>query len=167
MSNSFFDEIGSRLAEYEEAFGAHNAGQSKEEAQKRERDLLEIRDAISQAQRQAKEWAARTEELLIQHIDGNGDIEIGDGKRLYVGTTKTNKAVDDGVVFDMVLELAQGDLSIFKSGENGVLVSNPWKSGAVRQLVGDQLFNKAFRVETAKDLKTGAAKRSIKETRYD
>lgn len=159
--------IGSLLGEYEEVGGLGETGPNKEEVKRRERELLKLRDSISQAQRQVKEWAARTEELLIDHIDAYGDIEVGDGKRLYVGATKTSKAIDDNTVFDMVLELSHGDLSIFKSGENGVLVSNPWKSGAVRQLVGEQLYAQAFRTESAKDLKTGVVKRSVKETKFD
>ena len=159
--------IGVLLGEYEDIGGLGEAGPNKEEVKRRENELLKLRDTISQAQRLVKEWAARTEELLVVHIDEYGDIEIGEGKRLYVGVTKTNKAIDDSTVFDMVMEVAHGDLSIFKSGENGVLVSNPWKSGAVRQLVGEELYAQAFRTEIAKDLKTGAAKRSVKETRFD
>ena len=84
--------IGVLLGEYEDIGGLGEAGPNKEEVKRRENELLKLRDTISQAQRQMKEWAARTEELLVEHIDEYGDIEIGEGKRLYVGVTKTNKA---------------------------------------------------------------------------
>ncbi len=128
----------------------------------RQHELVELRDEIQHAIRMLKEEAARLEDLLVQHIDRNGDIEIGGGQRLYVGNTKVTKSLDDKRVFDFVVEAAGGDLSIFSSGDSGVLVSQPWKTGAVRKLIGDDLFHNAFFSETVKDLKTGSAKRSVK-----
>ena len=128
----------------------------------RQADLLSLRDEVSVALRRLKEESSRLEALLIQHIDANGDIEVGEGQRLYVGKTKVTKSLDDKQVFLLVMEASGGDLDAFQSGEQGVLVSQPWKSGAVRKLIGEELFGTAFLSETVKDLKTGAAKRSVK-----
>ena len=68
--------ISSSLNELEEDEGT---------ASDRELDLLELRSEISMAQRKLREESARLEVLLIKHIDRNGDIQIGDGQRLYVG----------------------------------------------------------------------------------
>ena len=146
--------ISSSLNELEEDEGT---------ASDRELDLLELRSEISMAQRKLREESARLEVLLIKHIDRNGDIQIGDGQRLYVGNTKVTKSLDDKQVFLMVLDAAGGDLGVFQKGAEGLFVSQPWKIGAVRKMVGEELFYSAFAVETVKDLKTGAAKRSVKE----
>ncbi len=145
--------ISSSLNELEEGEGT---------VEDRQQDLLELRDEISVAQRKLREEAARLETLIISHIDAHGDIEIGGGQRLYVGNTRVTKSTNDTQVFLLVMEASGGDLATFASGERGVLVSQPWKSGAVRKLIGEDLFQSVFSVETVKDLKTGAAKRSVK-----
>ncbi len=145
--------ISSSLNELEEGEGT---------AADRQQELLELRDEIAVAQRKLREEAARLEALLIRHIDTHGDIEVGGGQRLYVGNTRVTKSLNDQQVFLMVMDASGGDLGTITSGESGVLVSQPWKSGAVRKLIGDDLFNSVFSVETVKDLKTGSAKRSVK-----
>lgn len=131
-------------------------------ASDRQADLLLLRDELSVALRRLKEEAARLEVLFIQHIDRNGDIEVGEGQRLYVGNTRVTKSIDDKRVFLLVMEASGGDINAFQGGAEGVLVSQPWKSGAVRKLIGEDLFESAFFSETVKDLKTGSSKRSVK-----
>ena len=109
--------ISSSLNELEEGDGT---------ASDRELDLLELRSEISMAQRKLREESARLEVLLIKHIDRNGDIQIGDGQRLYVGNTKVTKSLDDKQVFLMVLDAAGGDLGVFQKGSEGVFVSQPF-----------------------------------------
>ena len=70
----------------------------------RQADLLSLRDEVSVALRRLKEESSRLEALLIQHIDTNGDIEVGEGQRLYVGKTKVTKSLDDKQVFLLVME---------------------------------------------------------------
>ena len=145
--------ITSSLNELEEGDGT---------AAERQHEMLALRDEIYVAIRKLKEESSRLDDLMVQHIDGHGDIEIGGGQRLYVGNTKVTKSLDDKQVFQLVLDASGGDLGVFQNGAEGVLVSQPWKSGAVRKMIGDDLFYSAFFVETVKDLKTGAAKRSVK-----
>jgi len=125
-------------------------------------EILKLRDDISVLQRKLKAEAALLEDLIRQHIDAHGDIEIGGGQRLYVGNTRIIKSIDDKQVFQAVLDAAGGDLSVFQAGAEGVLVSQPWKSNAVHKIIGDELFYTVFFVETVKDLKTGRPKRSVK-----
>ena len=107
-------------------------------------EILKLRDDISVLQRKLKAEAALLEDLIRQHIDAHGDIEIGGGQRLYVGNTKVTKSLDDKQVFQLVLDASGGDLGVFQNGAEGVLVSQPWKSGAVRKMIGDGLFYSAF-----------------------
>ena len=123
--------------------------------------LLEVREELITAQRRIKEMAAQLEQCLIAHIDKWGDIEIANDQRLYVGSVKVTKAIDDSKVFDCVRNAA-GNTEVFQSGENGVLVAQPWKTGAVKKLVGIEIFDECFSVEIVKDIKTGAAKRTVK-----
>ena len=56
--------------------------------------LVRMRDNIAVALRKLKMLANQVEEALILNIEANGDIELGDGMRLYVGETKTYKSND-------------------------------------------------------------------------
>ena len=94
------------------------------------------------------------------------DIEISETERLYVGNTKTNKAIGDGQGITMaVLEAGGGNLELLTSGEGGVLASQPWKYGAVKALIGEAKTLELFLVEVKQDLKTGKAQRVVKS--YD
>ena len=57
--------------------------------------LVRMRDNIAVALRKLKMLANQVEEALILNIEANGDIELGDGMRLYVGETKTYKSNGD------------------------------------------------------------------------
>ncbi len=124
--------------------------------------LLEVRDEIAAAQRKLKAYQERLEESLIAQIDQFGDIELGNDNRLYVGNVKVTKAISDRQVFDFILASNAGDYEVFQSGENGVLVAQPWKTGAVKQIVGSENFDNLFDTEYQKDIKTGVSKRKIK-----
>ena len=124
--------------------------------------LLEVRDEIAAAQRKLKAYQERLEESLIAQIDQFGDIELGNDNRLYVGNVKITKAKSDREVFDFVLASNAGDYEVFQSGEKGVLVAQPWKTGAVKEIIGAENFDNLFDTEYQKDIKTGVSKRKVK-----
>lgn len=125
--------------------------------------LVRIRDNIAVALRKLKMLANQVEEALILNIEANGDIELGDGMRLYVGETKTYKSNgDDENILAAVLEASNGDMSKLASGENGVLASQPWKQGAVHKLIGEKLFGEFFEAHYVTNVKTGKAQKSTK-----
>ena len=125
--------------------------------------LVRMRDNIAVALRKLKMLANQVEEALILNIEANGDIELGDGMRLYVGETKTYKSNgDDENILAAVLEASNGDMSKLASGENGVLASQPWKQGAVHKLIGEKLFGEFFQPHYVLNVKTGKAQKSTK-----
>ena len=134
-----------------------------EEWEDNERTLLRLRDNVSVMQRDLKALSVELEEELLNHIEQHGDIVISETERLYVGVTKTHVAMDDGQnVTQAVLEAGGGNLELFTSGEGGVLVSQPWKYGAVKKLVGERKINELFAIQTKQDLKTGKPLRTVK-----
>lgn len=130
---------------------------------KNERQLLRMRDSVAVMQRQLRVFAETLEQATIAHIDEHGDIAISDTERLYVGVTKTNKAIGDGQAITLaVLEAGGGNLELFTSGEGGLLASQPWKYGAVKKLLGETKTAELFATEERQDIKTGKALRSVK-----
>ncbi len=128
-----------------------------------ERQLLRMRDSVAVMQRQLRAFAETLEQATIAHIDMHGDIAISETERLYVGITRTNKAIGDGQAITMaVLEAGGGNLELFTSGEGGLLVAQPWKYGAVKKLLGDSKTAELFGAEERQDIRTGKALRSVK-----
>jgi len=126
-------------------------------------DLVTLHNRVSAAAAALREVKKLIEDAAIEHIEATGrDIEHADGKRWYVGATKTFKAIDPEQVFAVVMTAANGDASVFRPGEGGVLAASPWKIGAVRSLLGDEAFAATFREEIESDLKTGAVKKGLK-----
>ena len=48
------------------------------------------------------------------------------------------------------------------TGEFGVLCANPWKNGAVKQLIGQAKFDELFLTSTVQSLETGKAAKVLK-----
>ena len=130
--------------------------------------LVRIRDKISTMIRELKSLAQDTDKALIECIDATGDIAISDTERLYVGTTRSTKSIDDQGILMAVLESVNGNLELITTGDGGVLASQPWKYGAVKTLLGESVTSTLFRTDTLRDVKTGSAIRSVKvsDTRY-
>ena len=119
--------------------------------------LLDVRSAIKALQAKLKEFAAEVEGALIEHINAHGDIDIGDGKRLYVGTERGYKCRDQAATFVAVLEATGGDEALMAEH----LASGAWKPGACRKTLGDR-FGDLFEETVVPDLKTGSAKKVVK-----
>ena len=134
-----------------------------ERSEDNDRALLRVRDRAIVALRQARELMADVDAALIDYMGLNQcDLEISDTERLYVGSTRVTKSVDDQEILMAILEAGNGNMELLTTGSGGMLGSQPWKSGAVRALIGDAKFAQCFTTETKLDLKTGKPAKSIK-----
>ena len=134
-----------------------------ERSEDNDRALLRVRDRAIVALRQARELMADVDAALIDYMNLNQcDLEISDTERLYVGSTRVTKSVDDQEILMAILEAGNGDMELLTTGSGGMLGSQPWKPGAVRALIGDEKFNKCFTTETKLDVKTGKPAKSVK-----
>lgn len=119
--------------------------------------LLDIRSALSEMAQKIREFRAEVDEALVEHINLHGDVDLGDGKRLYVGTDRGYKCRDQRATFVAVLEATGGDEALMVEA----LASGAWKPGACKRLLGDR-FGDLFEETVAMDVKTGSAKRIVK-----
>jgi len=119
--------------------------------------LLDVRSGIKALQAKLKEFAQEVEEALIENISAHGDIDIGDGKRLYVGTERGYKCRDNAATFVAILGATGGDEALMAEH----LASGAWKPGACKKTLGNTFANH-FEETVAQDLKTGSAKRIVK-----
>jgi len=119
--------------------------------------LLDIRSALSELAQKVKEFRAEVEAALVENIGAHGDIDLGDGKRLYVGTERGYKCRDQRATFVAVLEATGGDEALMVEH----LASGAWKPGACRKTLGDA-FGDLFEETVAQDLKTGSARKIVK-----
>ena len=119
--------------------------------------LLDIRSGIKALKAKIREFEQEVEEAAIEHIVLHGDIDIGDGKRLYVGTERGYKCRDQRATLVAVLEATGGDEALMAEH----LASGAWKPGACKKTLGER-FGDLFEETVAQDLKTGSAKRIVK-----
>jgi len=134
-----------------------------ERSEDNDRALLRVRDGAIVALRQARELMAGVDAAIIDYMTLNQcDLQISETERLYVGTTRVTKSVDDQEILMAILEAGNGNMELLTTGAGGMLGSQPWKSGAVRALIGDATFNKLFVTETKLDVKTGKPAKSVK-----
>ena len=119
--------------------------------------LLDIRSALSELATKVREFRAEVETALVENIDLHGDIDMGDGKRLYVGVDRSYKCRDNAATLGAVLEATGGDEALMAEH----LASGAWKPGSCRKTLGDR-FDTLFETAEAKDVKTGSTKRIVK-----
>lgn len=141
---------------YEQLTDAFVALESYEAMSSREA-LLDIRSGIKHLIEKLREFGQEVEHALIVNMDRHGDIDLGDGKRLYVGEDKSYKCRDPQATFAAVLEATGGDESLMCEH----LASGAWKPGACRKTLGSR-FDELFETHVAADIKTGSSKRLVK-----
>ena len=134
-----------------------------ERSEDNDRALLRVRDRAIVALRTAREMMADVDAAIIDYMTLNQcDLQISDTERLYVGSTRVTKSVDDQEILMAILEAGNGNMELLTTGAGGMLGSQPWKSGAVRALIGDAKFHECFTTETKLDVKTGKPAKSVK-----
>ena len=134
-----------------------------ERSDENDRALLRVRDRVIVAVRTARELMAAVDAMLIDYMTLNQcDLEISETERLYVGNTRVTKSIDDQEILMAILEAGNGNMELLTTGAGGMLGSQPWKPGAVRELIGDAKFRKCFTTEVKMDVKTGKPSKSVK-----
>ncbi len=125
--------------------------------------LRELHSAVRSQIGKMRELLAQVEAAAIEHIEATGeDIDLGDGKRWYVGSEKKIKSKDDSAILHAILQAVEGDVGRLTTGADGVLASSPWKHGAVRNLIGQEQFDALFETTITASLETGAVKKVLK-----
>lgn len=107
--------------------------------------------------KEARRIEAMMKELVMDWIDEHGQFEIG-AARYYNATSKSTKVKDHGDVLVALLEAHDGKVAKLVN----YLASAAWKSGAVKELLGEEQFAELFAVKETRDLKTGKPKRGPK-----
>lgn len=119
--------------------------------------VCEVWTRVENAKAAARELGQLLEGAIIEWIEANGDLTIGD-QRYYVGTERKVTCTDNAGTMDAVLFAGGGEEAALLE----CLSSQPWKHGAVRGLIGDDDFNRLFKTEVRPDLKTGKPKKVVK-----
>ena len=134
-----------------------------ERSEDNDRALLRVRDRAIVSLRMARELMASVDAALIDYMNLNQcDLQISETERLYVGSTRVTKSIDDQEILMAILEAGNGNMELLTTGSGGMLGSQPWKPGAVRALIGDAKFAQCFTTETKLDVKTGKPAKSVK-----
>ena len=134
-----------------------------ERSEDNDRALLRVRDRAIVSMRIARELMASVDAALIDYMNLNQcDLQISETERLYVGSTRVTKSIDDQEILMAILEAGNGDMELLTTGSGGMLGSQPWKHGAVRALIGDAKFAQCFTTETKLEVKTGKPAKSVK-----
>ena len=103
--------------------------------------LLEIHEQTLRWLDEAKELKARCERLFAEWIIETGhEVEFGD-IRYYVAPDKTTKCKDVAKALYAIIAACNGDMDRLP----GFLSSDPFKSGAARTLLGEDVFAIHFR----------------------
>jgi hypothetical protein len=117
--------------------------------------LLDVRSGIKALQAKLREFAQEVDQAIIEHIEEHGDIDIGDGTRLYVGTDKSHKCKDHQQTFAAILAATGGDEQAMCEH----LSTSAWKPGACSKTLGNERFSDLFETIITKDVKSGSVKR--------
>jgi|13_taG_2_1085334.scaffolds.fasta_scaffold90657_2 hypothetical protein len=119
-------------------------------------NVCEALDLIDVYKRAIREADRLLKEQLIDWINANGELTIGE-KRYYVGNTKKTKPVNLERLCEAAITHAEGDFGAFAEA----LSANAFKPGACKALLGDE-WGQHFIVEVVDDVKTGKPKKDIK-----
>ena len=84
-----------------------------ERSEDNDRALLRVRDRAIVALRTAREMMADVDAAIIDYMTLNQcDLQISDTERLYVGTTRVTKSVDDQEILMAILEAGNGNMEL-------------------------------------------------------
>ena len=120
--------------------------------------VLEIRERVAVAAARIREIREDLDRALIAYMAENGDIPLGDGRRLYTAVESTTRVRDKAAALEALVRACGGDVATLAS----YLTSQPIKHGAAKKLLGDD-WGDHFLTETKKKAKGGAAKLTVRE----
>ena len=93
------------------------------------------------------------DQQAIAWIQENGDIQISDTARYYIGHPKDTECTDPSAALEAYLEAVGGDWKLMCE----VLASGAIKHGAAKKRLSAEVYAKFFKVTVKDKLETGAA----------
>jgi hypothetical protein len=120
-------------------------------------NVLEIYDRIKFYKSELARIHGVCEQQMIEWIKANGDLELNDTSRFYVGDEKRVKCVNVPAAVEALITACNGDFTAFCE----ILSSNALKHGAAKKVLPAEVFEQFFATEVVEDLKTGAAKKKL------
>lgn len=122
--------------------------------------LLAFEDRVTFFKQFIKELNTVLQKRLYEWIEVNGEIEVPEiNKRYYNSVTKKKKSKDNEVTLDALFTAAEGDMGKVAK----CIASDGLNQGECLTVLGEEVWNKCFRVEVVKDVKTGVTKRKTKK----
>lgn len=113
-------------------------------------------NAVDVLKAKTRELSGHVEAAAVACIKRHGDIVVGE-IRYYAGTEKTTKVIDKAGCLEAVLNAAAGDLGAVCEQ---YMVSEPFKPGACKELLGEEAAQKLFKTEIKDELKEGKPARN-------
>jgi hypothetical protein len=98
----------------------------------------------------ARELKRQFDEQLLEYIEANGDVTIGE-VRYYAGYEKETKCVDVSSALLSLLDATGGSLRYLAD----TLSSQPIKHGAAKKLLSPAVYDELFVTSLKPDLKEG------------
>jgi hypothetical protein len=98
----------------------------------------------------ARELKRQFDEQLLEYIEANGDVTIGE-VRYYAGYEKQTKCVDVPGALNALLYSSSGSMDAL----SGFLCSDPIKHGAASKALKPEEYEEFFVTSMKPDLKTG------------
>ena len=116
-------------------------------------EAAELINDIQVAKARFKEITEILKEAELAAVESVGDVTIGD-KRYYIGYDK--KITQDADTDEICGAIAEAGKPIATC-----LVKQPFKQGAVKEVVGEEQWREFFAVEAVPDVKTGKPRRNV------
>ena len=91
----------------------------------------------------------------IEAVDHLGELVIGDN-RYYVGSTKRTKQIASTVEVIDALFASDDERPL-----DAFLTSQPFRPAAIRDCLGQEIWDRMFSVSTVTDIKTGKRRRGV------
>ena len=95
---------------------------------------------------------------IIEWCRKNGDLEVGEGNRLYVGPKKETRCLNPAAALEALIDATGGDITAVAEA----LAAQPFKNAAAAKLIGPAASD-LWVTEEVPDVKTGKAKRELKQ----
>ena len=118
---------------------------------------LEVWDRVEFAKITIRAISALLNEALVDWINANGDLQVDETRRLYVGTTKKVTSNNQQALLEALLDATGGDVEALVK----CMAASAFKHGACRTLL-KEAWDTHFTSETVEDLKTGKPKKTVK-----
>ena len=119
-------------------------------------ELVSARNLAYEYERKAREYRADFDQVFCQWLEANGRQTIGETD-YWAGYTKKITCTDKAGTINAILEHRLGDILAICD----YLQSQPFRYGAVRELIGDEAFDKLFSTVDRPDVKTGKPRKRV------